>query len=67
MDEYLYNHLMKLIAPKSLIEVEFSIPYDCNLPGVLSPKDIDNHFTKIDKFNFGEDKGLRRIINYFKL
>lgn len=38
MDEYLHNRLIKLIAPKSVMEFDFSIPYDCNLPpNILSP------------------------------
>ena len=69
MNEYLHNRLIKLIAPKSVIESEFSIPYDCNVPpNILSPKQVDEHWTEIMSFNLGKDKGLlKRIINYFKL
>lgn len=67
MDEYLHNRLIKLIAPKSVMEVDsISVPYDFNHPGVLSPKEIDDSWTEIMSFNFGKDTGLRKIINYFK-
>jgi hypothetical protein len=66
MDNYLHNRLIKLIAPKSLMEVESSVPYDCNIPGVLSPKKINESLIEIVNFNFGEDKGLKKVINYFK-
>jgi hypothetical protein len=65
MDEYLHNRLIKLIAPKGIMEVEYSVPYDANHPAVLSPKDIDEMNVEISNFNFGKDTGLKRIINYF--
>ena len=64
MDEYLHNRLIKLIALKRP-RVEFSVPYDCNIPQVLSPKKINDYWIDIDKFNLGKDKGLKKIINYF--
>jgi hypothetical protein len=66
MDKYLHNRLIKFIAPKNIIQSELSIPYDCNIPTVLSPREVDESWTEIMNFNFGKDTGLRRIINYFK-
>lgn len=67
MDKYLYNRLIKLIASKSPMEVDFYISYDCDMPRVLSPKEIDEQFNEIINFNFGKVTGLKKIINYFTL
>lgn len=65
MNEYLHNCLIKLIAPKSIMEFDYSIPYDINHPAVLSPKKVDELFDEALNFNLGPNKGLRKIINYF--
>lgn len=54
MNEYLHNRLIKYIAPKTVMEVTYTIPYDCNVPGVLSPKEVDDLAEKVINFNFGK-------------
>lgn len=63
LKERLYKKLLAKYGTTDVTKIPAHIvPYDSKIPFVLDEKKMDEKWKKIFEFNFGPDKGLKKII-----